>query len=215
MKNNRRIRQITGIALLSALAIALQFLSNFIASIGIASITLALIPIVVAACVYGPYAGLLVGVLVGASVLPGAVFFLNFSPVVTVFVCLLKTGLAGLLAGFIFKWLCKKNSLLAVIIASISVPLINTGLYLIAVYVFYIPAFEAVLEEGTSVYTSVLVATLSVNFLLEFLLNSCLSPVIHRLILLLNKKYDIGMINYNKKDNEVVDNNINDNKSID
>ncbi|MGM9809146.1 MAG: ECF transporter S component, partial [Bacilli bacterium] len=95
MKNNRRIRQITGIALLSALAIALQFLSNFIASIGIASITLALIPIVVAACVYGPYAGLLVGVLVGASVLPGAVFFLNFSPVVTVFVCLLKTGLAG------------------------------------------------------------------------------------------------------------------------
>lgn len=189
MNRSNKIRQITGIAVLAALAIALQFLSNYIAASGIASITLALIPIVIGACIYGPFAGLLLGTIVGAVVIPGATFFMSFSPVVTVFVCLLKTGIAGLLAGFIYKALNNKNALLAVILASLTVPIINTGLYLLAVYIFYIPAFEAVLETGTNVYLYVITATFTFNFLIEFLLNSILSPVLHRLIVIFNSKF--------------------------
>ena len=189
MNRSNKIRQITGIAVLAALAIALQFLSNYIAASGIASITLALIPIVIGACIYGQFAGLLLGTIVGAVVIPGATFFMSFSPVVTVFVCLLKTGIAGLLAGFIYKVLNNKNALLAVILASLTVPIINTGLYLLAVYIFYIPAFEAVLETGTNVYLYVITATFTFNFLIEFLLNSILSPVLHRLIGIFNSKF--------------------------
>ena len=78
---------------------------------GPVSITLSLFPIAVGAMLYGPFGGLFLGLVNGVIVLtaPSTIsFFFAYSPVGTIAICLLKTGLAGFVAGWIFK-LYKKD----------------------------------------------------------------------------------------------------------
>ena len=56
MKNSYKIKKIVMITILSCLAVILQLFSNYV-PIGTVNITLALIPIVVGAILYGPLAG--------------------------------------------------------------------------------------------------------------------------------------------------------------
>ena len=59
-KNSLKIKRLVGLATLSAIVIVLQVFSNYI-QFGPVSITLALIPIVVGAILYGPGVGALLG----------------------------------------------------------------------------------------------------------------------------------------------------------
>lgn len=104
------VRTIAGLGVLTAMVVVLQLLSNYV-QFGPVSITLSLFPIAVGAMLYGPLGGLFLGLVNGAIVLtaPSTIsFFFAYSPVGTIAVCLLKTGLAGLIAGLIFK-LYKKD----------------------------------------------------------------------------------------------------------
>ena len=99
------VRTIAGLGVLTAMVVVLQLLSNYV-QFGPVSITLSLFPIAVGAMLYGPLGGLFLGLVNGAIVLtaPSTIsFFFAYEPVGTVVICLLKTGLAGLIAGFIFK----------------------------------------------------------------------------------------------------------------
>src|SRR5574344_82043 len=97
-------KKITAIGALIALIVVLQLFSNFI-SFGPVSINLALIPIIVGALLYGPWIGLGLGVVDGLIILlaPSTGAFMAINPLVTVVLCLLKTGLGGLFAGFMPK----------------------------------------------------------------------------------------------------------------
>ena len=104
------VRTIAGLGVLTAMVVVLQLLSNYV-QFGPVSITLSLFPIAVGAMLYGPFGGLFLGLVNGAVVLsaPSTIsFFFTYSPVGTVVICLLKTGLAGFVAGLIFK-LYKKD----------------------------------------------------------------------------------------------------------
>ena len=104
------VKTIAGLGVLTAMVVVLQLLSNYV-QFGPVSITLSLFPIAVGAMLYGPFGGLFLGLVNGAVVLsaPSTIsFFFAYSPVGTVAICLLKTGLAGFVAGLIFK-LYKKD----------------------------------------------------------------------------------------------------------
>ena len=104
------VRTIAGLGILTAMVVVLQLLSNYV-QFGPVSITLSLFPIAVGAMLYGPLGGLFLGLVNGVIVLtaPSTIsFFFAYSPVGTIVVCLLKTGLAGFVAGLIFK-LYKKD----------------------------------------------------------------------------------------------------------
>lgn len=99
------VRTIAGLGVLTAMVVVLQLLSNYV-QFGPVSITLSLFPIAVGAMLYGPFGGLFLGLVNGAIVLtaPSTIsFFFAYSPIGTIAVCLLKTGLAGFFAGLIFK----------------------------------------------------------------------------------------------------------------
>ena len=128
---NTNVRRITGIAILLAIEIVLQTLGNYIAVFGI-SINLALVPIAVGAIVYGPIADAFLGLCNGAMVLASpstqALYF-QYSPVGTVFTCLLKATLAGAVSGLIFMAMKKNHSRAGGIISSVIVPILNTALF--------------------------------------------------------------------------------------
>ena len=193
MENKRfNTRKLTGLALLTAIVVILQFLGAFI-RFGPFSISLVLIPIVVGAALYGVWAGTWLGFVFGLVVLLSgdAAAFLVISPIGTILVVLLKGALAGLVAGAVYKALCGKNETVATIAAAVAAPIVNTGIFLLGCLVFFLPTIRAWGEASgfTNVGTYMIVGLVGGNFLFELLFNVILSPVIVRLIHLGRKAY--------------------------
>lgn len=189
--NNKKIRQITGLGILTALLVVLGIISNYV-TIESVNINLTLVPIVIGACIYGPFAGLFLGLVDGiiTIVAPATLaIFIPYNPVLTILLCLVKTGAAGYLSGLFFKLLRKKNSIVAAIVASVSAPIINTSIFLIGAICFFLPLYEG---NGQPAIIYLLVATLSINFVIELFLSSFLSPTVHRVIKYATRNYDIG-----------------------
>ena len=187
---NDTVKKITGVGVLTALVVLLQIFSNYV-QFGPISISLALIPIAVGAILYGPWAGLFLGAAAGAIILtaPSTAAFYTFAresshPVLMILaiilLCLLKTGLAGLAAGFIFKVFKNNHDKIGAIIASISVPLINTGLFILVSMWLFVDLF------GSIGYLITMV--ISINFLIEFVVNAALSPVVYYIVKVVEKR---------------------------
>lgn len=191
--NNTKIKKMTGIAIFTALVVVLQLVANYV-TIGQISINLALIPIVVGSILFGPYAGFFLGLVDGALILSAPstlATFMPFNPVATIFLCLLKTSLAGLISGFIYKLLNKKQFVVAVILSSISVPIINTGIFALGTITFFMPLLKE-FASGSNVYSYLFLTFIGINFVIEFLINSVLSPVVLQLIKIYKKSHNLS-----------------------
>ena len=129
MKNRKMtIRKIVGTGILAALTVVLSFINI---PINGTPLNLALLPIAIAAILYGKTSGLFIGLVNGVIVLMYAAGgYLAINPVATVFLCLLKSGLAGFISGVIFQLSKNKNEHFAVILATIIVPIINTSIFI-------------------------------------------------------------------------------------
>ena len=122
--------------------------------------------------------------------------FMAHNPAATIFLCILKTGIAGLVAGFIFKLFAfiaiKKESLAAkrvlfatgIIIAALIVPVINTGLFIVGATLFFSSIFGG--------FTGIINAVITTNFLIEFLVSAILSPALVTLVKVVTKQYNLG-----------------------
>lgn len=183
MERSLKIKKVTGLAIFTGLVVCLQLFSNYI-TFGAVSITLALIPIAVGAILYGPFAGLFLGLVCGILTFVAPSTISTFWPLgvfKTLVVCLLKMGAAGFVAGLIYKTLNKKNQNIATILTSISVPLINTGLFALCSYLLF-NDFLVSLAGGENTLSFLLFSFIGVNFLFEFVINSFLSPAVLRLV---------------------------------
>ena len=184
---NKRIstRTLTGVALFTALVVVLQFMGQFI-RFGPFSISLVLIPIVVGAALYGPLAGAWLGFVFSLVVLLSgdAGAFLVVNALGAVLTVLLKGTLAGLCAGLVYKAAEKLNRWLAVILAAITAPVVNTGIFLLGCLLFFMPTItEWAAGLGfPSAGNYMIFGLAGGNFLFELLFNIVLSPVILRLI---------------------------------
>ena len=214
-KNQKAIKKLVGIATLTALVVGLQFLSNYV-SFGSISITLALIPIAMGAILYGPLAGLFLGAVMGAIVIAAPstqAVFMPVNPAATIILCLLKTAIAGLVSGLLFKLFAfiakkqndvkKKKILFAVgvIVAALVVPVINTGLFIVGASIFFMDLFGN--------FITIIDAVITTNFLVEFLVSAILSPALVTLIKVLTRQYDLGFANdfseFIEEDNDEID----------
>ena len=215
MTNSQRVKKLVGLATLTALVVGLQFLSNYV-SFGSISITLALIPIAMGAILYGPLAGLFLGAVMGAIVIAAPstqAVFMPVNPAATIILCLLKTAIAGLVSGLLFKLFAfiakkqndvkKKKILFAagVIVAALVVPVINTGLFIVGASIFFMDLFGN--------FITIIDAVITTNFLVEFLVSAILSPALVTLIKVLTRQYDLGFANdfseFIEEDNDETD----------
>ncbi len=188
---SRSTERLVGTALLAALVLLLQFFVSI--PLGAFTVTLTLVPIMLGAILYGPTAGALLGgvfgVAVSIQVITGAAGvmstqMLQMAPVVTIAVCILKGVLAGLGAGAVHKLLRRKNNTVAVLLSAISCPLINTGLFTAALFLFYYDLLVsyAAANALASAFAFVFVGVLGLNFVVEFLVNVLLVPVVLRVM---------------------------------
>lgn len=178
---NTKTQKIVGIGLFTAIIVALQLLAASI-KFGPFSITLVLAPIVIGSALYGIGAGAWLGAAFGVSVLISgdATAFMTINPAGTVVTVLLKGMLAGLVAGLIYKSLEKKNKTVAVVLAGIACPIVNTGIFLAGCYLFFQEWLVSVF--GTTGFATVVTGLVSVNFAVELGINMVLASVIVRVI---------------------------------
>ena len=186
---NKKIttRQIVITGLMLALMIVLQIVGNYL-QFGPVNINISLVAVVLAAVLGGPLSGAIVGFFNGIMALlsPSTIaVFMPVSLVGTILACLLKCTLAGLVSGLAFNAIKKKNTILALIIASLLVPIINTGIFIIMALIFFRPILEANVTSGAfpNIWVFLLVGFIGWNFLIELLSTGVISPIVGGVVL--------------------------------
>ena len=189
MKNPFTVRNMPYIAVLMAVEIVLQFVGNAIA-LGPISINLSLVPIALGAIMFGPWVGLLLGLINALFILmaPSTALFYNVSVMGTVLTVLIKSCSAGFFGGLIYLLLNKRNNLVATIVTSISLPLINTGLFVVGSILFFKPLLESLAPAGANIYEFLFIAMIGWNFIFELGTSIVLTYPIYRIITHYQKK---------------------------
>lgn len=186
MKNRMQIRKMVGISILTAMVVILQLLSTFI-KFGPFSATLALIPLIMGAIIYGPLVGTILGLTMGVVILAtDAQAFFVVNPFFTILLCLAKTAVSGLVSGYIYKALAKKNKHLGIILAALAAPIVNTGLFALGTIAFF---YNTLVQwaGGSNALSYLFLTMIGFNFLIELSLNAILSPTFIYLTNVLNK----------------------------
>lgn len=170
------------VIVLQALAIGIRF--------GTFSITLVLVPIVVGAALYGWKAGAWLGFVFGVVVLmTDAELFLAVSVPGTIITCILKGVFAGAAAAAVYRLLENKNRWAAILAAAIVCPVVNTGVFLLGCLVFF---YDTISEWAAgagfaNVGAYLIIGFVGLNFVVETLINLCLSTVIVRVLSIVKK----------------------------
>ncbi len=185
-------RKLTTLAIFTALIIVLQLVSalltRFVPALPV-SITLTLVPIVVGAALYGVGAGAYLGGVMGAVVwlfcvtgldLGGAMLW-NARPFFCALVCFVKGIAAGAAAGAVYRAIAPKNATAGAICAGITAPVVNTGLFVVGMFLFFQETLRAWAGE-TDLISYVILGLVGINFLVELVVNLILAPVIVRII---------------------------------
>ena len=178
-------RLITMSAILIAIVFILQFMGSFI-RFGVFSISLVLVPIVIGAALCGVGVGALLGLVFGIAVLLSgdATSFFAISIPGTIITVLAKGVLCGTVAGLVYKLFAKKNKVLAVFLTAIICPIVNTGVFLLGCFVFFLDAIKEMARkaEFATAVEFMIIAFVGGNFVFEVLVNAILSPVIIRIL---------------------------------
>lgn len=176
-------------AILTALVIILQFIGQTI-RLGPFMISLVLMPIVIGAAVCGPKIGGWLGFVFGIFVLISgdAAAFLAVNVPGTVITVLLKGMLCGLAAGIVYKALERKNRTLAVIVAAIVCPVVNTGVFLLGCVIFFMDTI-VLWANGSNVIKYMFLGLVGGNFLVELAINLVFGPTIVRLVNMAEAKF--------------------------
>ena len=196
MKKNNffSAKNVTTLAILLALVIVLQaFGGSF--TIGAVTLNFTLIPLVLGAILLGPWAGAFLGlasgivVLVQVIVAPAGFYFIIWSnsPVVTTLICLVKTTVAGFVAGWLFEILQKKNLYAAIFVASGIVPVLNTSLFVLGC--LCMGDTIALMANGQNVFTFILVGLVTFNFFAELAVNLLVAPGLHTVYRVVEKQF--------------------------
>lgn len=183
---NTKMIAATGIML--AVEIVLQVIGNYIViSGGSPNLNFSLIIITLGAILYGPVVGGFLGLVSGALTLfsPSTIsYFFAVSPLGTILTCLLKTTLAGVVAGFIANALKNKNDLLGSILCSIATPVINTGVFAIFCLVFFKQRLLDI--NPSSVSAALFLGLIGANFIFEIIINIVVVPSFYKIVLQVN-----------------------------
>ncbi len=184
-----RLKRMTGLSIFSAIIVVLTLLCTFV-RFGPFSITLALAPIVIGAALYGSGAGAFLGAVFSVVVLitgfmgwDGGTIMLLMSQnaFACILVCLLKGTLAGYLAGVVYTLIAKKNVHLGVLAAAIVCPVVNTGVFIAGMMLFFMSTLES-WASGQAVIYYIIFGLTGLNFLVELAVNIILSSGITRII---------------------------------
>ncbi len=195
---NQNVLKMVQLAILTAVVLVLQLAGIAIPNpLGGTPISLVLIPIVLGAMILGPGAGAWLGFVFGAEVyitlgvmhldpaFTGVMF--DQHPILTAFICLGKSTLAGFLAGWAYRLVSKKNEIVAVFLAAAVTPIVNTGIFVLGSLLMF-DTMQHLAGEGKSVLYYLLILCAGFNFVFEFAVNMIFAPALQRIIHIVTKR---------------------------
>lgn len=183
-----------GLGMLTAIIVVLQVVTTYFPTKPFA-ITLALIPIVIGAALYGPKAGAYLGAVFSVVVIimcvfgadAGGAMVWNANPILCIVVCMVKGTMAGFCAGLVYNLLAKKNNILGAAAAAIVSPIVNTGIFYIGMLLFFRPVLRAWVGQGSNLLYHIIFTLTGINFLVELGVNIVLVPVIVQIVKVVSK----------------------------
>ena len=106
----------------------------------------------------------------------------------TVLICLVKGIAAGIVPALLYRLIARKNKLAAAIVASLSAPIMNTGLFIVGCLIIS-GTIAGFTEHGTmdEIVYFLFIGCAGWNFIIEFAINIVLAPAIHRVVLVAEK----------------------------
>jgi len=147
------------------------------------------------AAMYGPAAGAILGATFGIIVYincitgadPGGAMVFQADPVLCFIVVLAKGTFAGLASGLVYKLLKRWNSYVAMLCAAIVCPVVNTGIFVGCMLLFFVDVLS-VWAEGGDIIGYVLTGLVLANFVPELIINVIFSPAGQRIIHMFKRK---------------------------
>lgn len=205
MKNHEKLREILLLTFFIIVQIILTISPFGFIYLGGISITIVHIPVIVGACLFGPKKGALLGFVFGfmsllkASFTPDISAFM-FSPFVSIagrqgnwsslLVCFLPRILLGISAGYLYRFPFLHKTIVA-ILTGLFASLLHSILVLGLIYLFFAPAYAALLQIDSRAVIQALCAVLSINGLAEAALAALMTPLLlSSLQILYQKKRD-------------------------
>lgn len=190
-----KIKRMAGIALLMAMVVVMQFISASIPPVSGFSISLVLIPIVLGAALFGPKAGALLGATFGVVVIincitgadAGGQMVFQANPVLCILVVLGKGILAGLASGGVYHLVKRKNGYIAMFLAAMVCPVVNTGTFVLCMLTFFKEVLSA-WAGGGDILAYIFSGLLLLNFVPELIINVVFSPAGQRIVHTVEKK---------------------------
>ncbi len=187
--------ELTEMAILLALVIALQSIS----SIGVVTLCLCLVPITLGSIVLDWKCGGILGFVFGlVAVFWGIVgkdvftlYLFQASPIMTILICIVKGTLAGMVPAFIYNALKKYNKLAASIVAAISAPVVNTGIFALGCIIIKNDVISVAGKLGieTANFMMLLFGVLiTANFFIELLINVVFAPSLNKVADVVTKR---------------------------
>lgn len=209
--STEKTHRLVGMSIFTAIVIALQVFATFVKfgpfSITLALTPIVVGAALYgpkAGAWLGGVFGAVVLVMCIAGVDIGGAILWNVNPVLTAILCIVKGAAAGWISGLVYRALSKKNITWGtatnqaredasevqiskkgvawdVVAAAICSPIVNTGIFCLAMATLY---RETLVQwaAGADLVYFVFIGLIGVNFLIELIVNVVLSPVIARII---------------------------------
>ena len=173
------LRKLIYLAIFTALVVVVQFIPI---RFGTFELALSVPIIVIGAALCGSLPGAWLGFVFSFVVLllPGTAAYLSFNLFGTIVTVLLKGTLAGFVAGVVYNALLRFNRYLACLVSAVAATLVNTSVFLIGSLLFF--------ESDIATVVGVLI---SLNFVVELIVNVVLVPTIYRIIEVGKSKFKI------------------------
>lgn len=186
---SQKLSRMAGLAILTAIIVVVQVICTFV-KFGPFSITLSLAPIIVGAAIYGVSGGAYLGFMMGLVVFVTGLFGWDGGTVLllvgqnafaTALICLVKSTVAGAVAGLIYRAVKRKSPLCGVLLSGIVCPIINTGLFIVGMLVFFLSTLQS-WANGQQLLNYVIIGLTGINFLVELAVNLILAGAITSII---------------------------------
>lgn len=188
IKTKEKTIRLVSLGILSAIIIVLQVIATYFPTKPFA-ITLSLIPIIIGSALFDEKAGAFLGgvfsvvviimCVIGADV--GGAMVWNANPFLCVLVCMTKGVLAGYVSGLVYHLLNKKSPIAATFVVGVSAPVVNTGIFILGLVLFFRPILSQ-WSGGSDMLYYILFGLTGINFLVELGVNMVLCPVIVKIL---------------------------------
>ena len=188
IKTKEKTIRLVSLGILSAIIIVLQVIATYFPTKPFA-ITLSLIPIIIGSALFDEKAGAFLGgvfsvvvitmCVIGADV--GGAMVWNANPFLCVLVCMTKGVMAGYVSGLVYRLLSKKSPIAATFVVGVSAPVVNTGIFILGLVLFFRPILSQ-WSGGSDMLYYILFGLTGINFLVELGVNMVLCPVIVKIL---------------------------------